>query len=344
MRYFMIVLMIVSMCGCSKEAKEYKKAAAGGIEAIEEYIKTNPVGKYYRKARRQLMKMKFEATCEVDTPEVWARFILEFPGSSYMDEIENEIFPRFKEEAASIDNMILIPAGEFMMGKDKYNKGHPVELDSFYIDKHELTNLEYLKFWLAKGMMESEVTPESYGSRYGLKKWPNIALEKPDHPVVGVTWRQALEYTVWANKRLLTEAEWEFAARGTDNLLLPWGNDFNQEINSITVHANVYDSEDGYEFAAPVMSFPTGVSPFGVFDMAGNVCEWCHDRYGDLPETRVKNPKGATGEIRRVFRGGSWDETSEVAESMVRWFGTPDAKRYDVGFRCAGDVTVEESQ
>ena len=123
MRYLMIVLMIVSLCGCSKKAKEYKQAVTGGVEALEKYIKTNPVGKYYRKARRQLTKMKYEAAGEVNTPQAWTRFILEHPSSSYIDEIEKEVFPRFKEEAASVDSMILIPAGEFLMRKDKDNKG-----------------------------------------------------------------------------------------------------------------------------------------------------------------------------------------------------------------------------
>ena len=100
---------------------------------------------------------------------------------------------------------------------------HKVFLDSYYIDLHEVTNAEYHVFWLADGGKSSTHTPVSYGDRLGVGNWPQIARTKPDHPVVGVSWHDAVAYAKWADKRLPTEAEWEKAARGTDRPTMALG-------------------------------------------------------------------------------------------------------------------------
>ena len=349
MRYLKILLLLLLVSGCSEDNKAYKKAFEEGSEALRDFIKTSKVGKYTTKARNELVKLEYKEAREANTLESWALFLLKNPDSPFQYEIEEKVFTRFQEEASSTDDMILIPGGEFMMGHGQSivgkQKGHPVVLDPYYIDRHEVTNIEYLRFWLCKGGRESDVSPENYGDLYNVGSWPEVAFEKPNYPVVGVAWFQALAYALWAGKRLPTEAEWEFAARGEDNRIYPWGNEFNQDIGDVTVHANSYKGNDGYDdMAAPVMSYSTGVSPYGVYDMAGNVFEWCHDRYGTYPEQKVKNPKGPVGEPSRVFRGGSWSTTVVEVQTMERYNGLPSANRYDVGLRCARDVDPEKSE
>ena len=222
--------------------------------------------------------------------------------------------------------MILIPAGEFIMGSpegegdDDEHPQHTVFLDAFYIDKYEVTNAQYKKF-----MEATEHKAPEY--------WDNEKYNQPNHPVVSVTWHDAIAYTKWAGKRLPTEAEWEKAARGTDGRKYPWGNEWDSS------KANSYGTSDGYEYAAPVGSFPDGASPYGVMDMAGNVWEWCADLYdGDYYSRSLQqNPKGPDSGSRRVLRGGGWDDNASYLRCARRACGGPTGSGNFVGFRCSQD-------
>jgi formylglycine-generating enzyme required for sulfatase activity len=252
--------------------------------------------------------------------------------------------------------MVLISADEFTMGsqtgkgdKDE-NPQHNVHLDAYYIDVHEVTNAQYYQFWLADGGEKSKHTPASYGSSYMIGDWPEVARTKPNYPVVGVTWYDAKAYAEWAGKRLPTEAEWEKAARGTEARMWPWGNDFNLKIavpetvnesSASKAHSNRRDGNDGYDnTTAPVNSYPTGISPYGVHDMAGNVWEWTVDWYSEDYYARAskENPKGPTKGKLKVVRGGSWNNREYSQRCVNRYYCYPDSWGNTLGFRCARDL------
>ena len=248
-----------------------------------------------------------------------------FAGSSAKDEIE------FKKDSST---MRLIPTGTYTIGSDSEmadtdeSPAHSVKLLAFYIDKYEVTNSQYRDFLQTTGHREP---------RY----WTNNKLNQPDQPVVGVSWDDATAYTKWAGKRLPTEAEWEASARGKDNLEFPWGNTLDQPVDQKTHHANVEGAIDGFEQAtAPVGSFPTGASSFGVHDLAGNVFEWvadwyAEDYYANSPMTNPLGPEeSATGNFK-VLRGGSWLDPGNTARSAKRSVMMTSMRSSEIGFRCA---------
>jgi len=195
---------------------------------------------------------------------------------------------------------------------------HKVYLTAYYIDRYEVANGEYRKFIKATGHR----TPDF---------WTDPDLSAPELPVVGVSWEDADAYCKWKGKRLPTEAEWEKAARGLDGGRWPWGNEFDPS------RANLYGSADGFQFTAPVKSFPAGKSPFGVYNMAGNVWEWCADWYAEdyYANSPAKNPKGPARGQLRVIRGGSWDDTKAKLRVTNRYADYPTNSAYNLGFRCA---------
>ena len=259
-----------------------------------------------------------------------------------------------EEVAQPPEDMVLIPAGTFQMGSTTGDVDeapvHTVELDAFYIDQHEVTNAEYQAFVTATG----HPVPRGIGytAVYELLKndyepWRDAGFNHPNQPVTTVTWFDAAAYCEWAGKRLPTEAEWEKAARGgLEGARYPWGD---TEPNNTT--ANFADSQtefewrspdvnDGYLFTAPVGMFqPNG---YGIFDMAGNVWEWCADwysptYYGDADDS-AENPQGPDIGERRVLRGGTWYRAAHTLRNTERVSDFPDSSLNVVGFRCAMDV------
>ena len=263
-----------------------------------------------------------------------------------------------EEEASQPpEGMALIPAGTFQMGSatGDVNEApvHTVKLDAFYIDQYEVTNAEYQAFVTATG----HPVPRGIGytAVYELLKndyepWDDPGFNQPTQPVTTVTWFDATAYCGWASKRLPTEAEWEKAARGgLEGTRYPWGN---AEPDNTT--ANFADSQtefewrspnvnDGYLFTAPVGTFqPNG---YGLFDMAGNVWEWCADWYSptyysntqDVERPR-RNPKGPDTGERRVLRGGTWYRAVHTLRNAERVSDFPDSSLNVVGFRCAMDA------
>jgi len=224
--------------------------------------------------------------------------------------------------------MILIPAGEFIMGSpegeswyDEYPQ-HTVFLNAFYIDKYEVTNAQYKLFMDATGYKAP-------------RNWRDGKFNQPEQPVVGVSWDYAVAYAKWAGKRLPTEAEWEKAARGTDGRIYPWGNEWDiSKCNSKGVG-------DGYEYTSPVGSFPAGASPYGLMDMAGNTRELCADWYDEDYYSRspLVNPKGPVEPgVFHVLRSGSWDCPEDQMRCARRVGGEPSPMNRDFGFRCVQDV------
>ena len=247
------------------------------------------------------------------------------------------------------DGMVFIPAGKFTMGDDAGGIGtkpaHHISLDAYYMNKHEVTNAEYYSFWIADGGENSANTPVSYGEESGIGDWLLIAQTKPNYPVVGISWGAADAYAKWVKKRLPTEAEWENAARGTDERVWPWGNAFFVSIGGVNVHANVWNGQDGYDNGlAPVGNYPTGASPYGVFDMGGNVWEWVADWFSESYYYRSpsQNPTGPEVGSRRVVRGGSWANGAQLARCMTRMGHHPAIGTSFIGFRLAKDIDNQQ--
>ncbi len=220
--------------------------------------------------------------------------------------------------------MVSIPAGPFIMGSDSGDPDetpqHEVDLPAFEIDLYEVTNAQFAAFVEATGY-------QTDAEKAGEAGWRAYYTEgKENHPVVKVSWNDAVAYCQWGGKRLPTEAEWEKAARGTDGRVFPWGNEWDP------AKANV--KESGFRGTTPVGGFPDGVSPYGVYDMAGNVWEWTADWYQPYPgSSDTGNPY--FGEKFRVTRGGGWFEEAAQVRTSNRNATSPSAANDDLGFRCA---------
>jgi formylglycine-generating enzyme required for sulfatase activity len=221
---------------------------------------------------------------------------------------------------------------------------HNVYTDGFWISKHEITAGQYQKFCNAmKRTMPSApiigyttaIMKDSKGKTKSLitskRGWRN------DHPISMVTWFDAMAYADWIHGRLPTETEWEKAARGLDGRAYPWGDRY--EPNKLNVSNDTPDRSR----TLPVGSYPSGISPYGAMDMAGNVAEWCLDWLDRNDFVKWSNPVGLAGE-RRAIRGGSWMPSGNTYEVFCRWRKSPIEKMADVGFRVVIPATPASRQ
>ena len=210
---------------------------------------------------------------------------------------------------------------------------HTVTLSAYFIDKYEVTNARYKACVDAGGCTAPQSVDSSTRSPYyGTSTYA-------DHPVVNVTWHQASAFCAWAGKRLPTEAEWEKAARGSsDTRKYPWGNSAPDCTKLNYYHYNGVSYGYGYCVGdtSRVGSYPSGASPYGVMDMAGNVWEWVNDWYGSdyYSVSPGVNPQGPSTGEDRVLRGGAGDNDGNGVRSAVRGSGNPDDWASSVGFRC----------
>jgi len=258
---------------------------------------------------------------------------IDYPGLTYLRTNDWE----YKEYLNSKDSstMIFIPAGEFTMGSKNiiaYNiiilekmvtwpneqPIHSVYLGQYFISKYEVTVGQFRNFCNSTGK-----------DMPGQPTWG-----QDNYPVSNMTWDDAVAYAAWAGLRLPTEAEWEKAARGTDERLYPWGNKWDP------TKCNAHGNSDWNEHSAPIGRFPQGASPYGAMDMAGNVWEWCQDwlddnYYSISPDS---NPKGPSSGYYRVMRGGSWSRDRAGTKTVCRTSGRgkefPEIKFANYGFRC----------
>jgi serine/threonine-protein kinase len=224
-----------------------------------------------------------------------------------------------KPTAVPPSGMVLVPGGEFMMGSDEGDAfsrpAHFVSVKQFYIDATEVTNEAYFEFVKAT----DHAAPQSW-----IKG--EFPAGKEKFPVTGVSWYDALEFAAWSGKRLPTEAEWEFAARGTEDRIYPWGDEWN------IASANVGTPKGAIREAGSGTA-----SPFGIYDMAGNVWEWTasdaksYPGGKQIPWSRLK---------LKVIRGGNFQSDSRTASSAFRGFyGAIGEKEYgSTGFRCVKDL------
>jgi len=223
--------------------------------------------------------------------------------------------------------MIEIPAGWFTRGSNDDRDEQPVReiyLDEFLLDKYEVTNRRYKKY--------CDATGTAYPPDPSFPGMPNYFTSYPDYPVVMVSWNDAKAYCDWADKRFPTEAEWERAARGTDEREFPWGNS-----QPDGTRCNIWENDDGYDYTSPVGNYPAGVSPCGGLDMAGNVWEWVNDWYAAdyYGQSPAHNPPGPSSGSRRVVRGGSWGSNAWDARCARRCGYVPSFRGWSFGFRCS---------
>jgi formylglycine-generating enzyme required for sulfatase activity len=244
------------------------------------------------------------------------------------------------------DNMALVPAGPFTMGgkaseevkmcSEKFGSvcqlawfvdeepEHQVSLAAFFIDIYEVTNAGY-KDCVQQGACEP---PQSSASNSRPSYYGDPEFDQ--YPVIYVSWHQAQAYCKWRGARLPTEAEWEKAARGTDLRMYPWGNELDATFANF--HWSVSDT-------TPVGSYESGISPYGLYDMAGNVWEWTSSLYKPYPYNTNDGRESATGSGDRVIRGGSWGQEGDNSVSVsYRYAYDPDQANMDLGFRCAKDT------
>ncbi|MFC2083549.1 formylglycine-generating enzyme family protein [Bacteroidota bacterium] len=293
------------------------------------------------------------------------------------DQHKNNDSPKMITKIREKDGMVMvyIPEGEFSMGStigeslvflnfklfafpDQRPK-HKVFLDGYWIDQTEVTVGMFKKFIEVTGHKTS-AEKEGWGKpwRDGPKEdeWPMIpgtdwlhpqgpeSITHEDHPVVQVSWEDAIAYVKWIGGSLPTEAQWEKAARGTDGRRFPWGDEFDGNFlnygDSLCPVGRWRDHKynDGYAYTSPVGSYPDGASPYGVLDMAGNVWEWVADWYYEdyYENSTYQNPVGPFNGQVKAQRGGSWyDGEPEAWVNCVVRHQNPVNDRYeDVGFRC----------
>jgi len=253
-----------------------------------------------------------------------------------------------KSNAPPFPGMALIAAGPFTMGfaiENDLEFGdtdeepvHRVFLDAYWIDRFEVTSARFSEF-LNRHLPESSryfdpgsaVTIEMVNGHYQ----PRAGLER--YPANRVSWYGADAYCRWVGKRLPTEAEWEKAARGTDERMFPWG-DQPPADDRVTLRRKF--SKLGFKVMEPVDALPEGQSPYGVHHMAGNVWEWVADWYAAnyYEQSPQKNPQGPDGGISKVLRGGNWYYKPYYMRTTYRFNERPEVFKVWQGFRCAASI------
>ncbi|MCJ7622410.1 MAG: formylglycine-generating enzyme family protein, partial [Anaerolineaceae bacterium] len=244
--------------------------------------------------------------------------------------------------------VLYVPGGTFQMGSSENDPDagtdefpqHTVTRDSFWIDQTEVTNAQY------NLCVDFGVCRKSHYAG-------NAAYNEDDHPIVGIAWQDAVDYCTWAGGRLPTESEWEYAAKGEDGFIYPWGNVFDGNLVN-SCDENCSESwadesiDDGYKENAPAGSFPGGASWVGALDMAGNVWEWTWDwceAYSSDPQI---NPGGPDNGSCKIIRCGAWASPPAGIRTTYRIIGSaeiaPGIRHPNIGFRCIVPVSQENGE
>ncbi len=238
----------------------------------------------------------------------------------------------------TVAGMALVPGGWFNMGSENADNEKPVHrvyIDDFYMDETEVTVAQFREFTKA--------------TRRKMPRQPS--WNRGNHPVVNVTWKQAAAYARWAGKRLPTEAEWEYAARGgqmnydyvfqgSRGYGKNYENIADESMRRVKFHFPVVEGyDDGYVYTAPVASYPP--NRFGLYDLNGNVLEWVADWYADRYQAgEQRNPRGPQKGFYRSLRGASWNRSGKYMRASYRSFFNPGVRFEFIGFRCARDAQL----
>jgi formylglycine-generating enzyme required for sulfatase activity len=244
-----------------------------------------------------------------------------------------------------LGEMVVIPAGEFLMGEGQ--EQHELFLPDYKLGKYPVTNAEYERFIAAGGYQDKSLWTKAGWQEIGQKQnqprfWQDARFNKPNQPAIGMSWYECVAYCRWLSAetgqlfRLPTEAEWEKGARGVDGRVYPWGNDF--ETNRL----NAREGDQKVCTTTPVGIYPTGVSPFGLFDCAGNVWEWCATRWKKAFPYDVDQDEWQAdyleGQNLRVLRSGSWNYKAETTRCGYRFKFQPYGWTERGGYRVVSPV------
>ncbi len=283
---------------------------------LEGYLEKNAGGRFVEEARNLLETMNLKKvsseTAQPDKPE------------------SAEPVP---------ENMVRIPSGFFSMGSNKNGEDelpeHKVYIDTYFIDKYEVSAKDFAEFLNAVDNVKGYYLDNKFGVlTYTGRFKPRPGLDML--PINNVNWNGAKAYCKWKGKRLPTEAEWEKAARGEDKRQYPWGN--TPPTPEQARYLQTWTEELGHRVMVPVDGLEAGKSPYGLFNMAGNVKEWVDDWYDReyySEESDYANPRGPIGGEFKVLRGGSWRDLAGFLYSSFRNNSYPDTRLEDYGFRCA---------
>ncbi len=228
---------------------------------------------------------------------------------------------------AAEHTMVYIPGGAFEMGSRSGGNGdeypaHLVSLSEYWLDQHEVSNRQY------QACVEAGVCEPPNVTRSATRNIYYGEAEFNNFPVVFVTWSDAKIFCTWRDARLPTEAEWEFAARGSDSLLYPWG-------DAVPTCGRANYANCSFRDTQAVGGFGAGRSPFGIYQMAGNVWEWVADWYGTYPSDALVDPAGPDSGYNRVARGGAFNLDAFFLRAAARMAYPPNNAYDNVGFRCA---------
>jgi formylglycine-generating enzyme required for sulfatase activity len=254
------------------------------------------------------------------------------------------------------DEMVDIPEGQFIMGSDIGTEAekpqHSISLRAFRMARYPVTNRQFLRFIRDQGYRNPDLwVPDGWSWCSQMKidlpaLWTHSLYNRPEQPVVGISWYEAAAYACWWSRQtgclfhLPTEAQWERCARGIEGRLWPWGNKFEPN------RCNTVESKFGKPTA--VNAFPNGATPEGIFDLAGNVWEWCRTRWGRFWQTmeyiypyQLTDDRDNDNEGRyvRIMRGGSWFDAALAAGMATRRRYLPDARSNNIGFRLVEELT-----
>jgi formylglycine-generating enzyme required for sulfatase activity len=298
----------------------------------------------------QVLQMSFEFIPEqaaakpvLKAPEIARPEFEPDPGAIFQRELHVSHYTPQTTQVEAIEplhtEMVVIPGGVYERGSNQGARDemprHPVTLSSFALDIHPVTNEQFLRFLLAMGGEKDQNNNDIIRLRDSRIKRSGgkLVIESgyAKHPVVGVSWYGALAYAKWLGKRLPTEAEWEAASGGGKETLYPYGDEIER------TQANFFSSD-----TTPVQSYRA--NHFGLYDMAGNVYNWCQDWYAynyyDASMAEPINPQGPHQGVYRVLRGGCWKSLKEDLRVSHRHRNNPGAMNGTYGFRCGSDVTV----
>ena len=275
----------------------------------------------HQEVRRQDMSRRYSHAQE-QTEEMKVRLEGLELDMSTLEEKRKEILPEANKRL-----MIHIPPGPYTMGGHDEDSprnerpAHTVYLSGYFIGKTPVTNQEYREFVQCTGH-RAPIHWQRGTFPAGMGK----------HPVANVSWQDASDYATWRSARLPSESEWEKAAKGTDERPYPWGTRFTE--------GERCNANNQIGTTTPVDEWPDGLSFYEVWDMAGNVYEWCQDYLDDeyYKESPSTNPKGPDGGQERVIRGGSYQETRAALRTTHRMGASEVSTRDNIGFRLAMDA------